>query len=226
MTKKYVIMINEVFVQTLAKFLTNIRQAFTLATTSVLLSRIVRPRLTIPFPLAHRSDVVKATKSWEFYLSRAKARLTKAYLLLNEGKEDEAGEEAWRATVDALNAISVALWNHEIRSHNGLSKLVEELYRLKIVDVTVEYGNATTLHKNFYHIHLGPQVVKACINKVKELIDKIEYTIISLTEDIKAPPWSTIPHNVSHALSNLLPKIEPKSITPRIRIPIPQLKLE
>jgi len=224
MAKKYVILIHEVFIPTLTKFLANVEQILTLTATSVLLSRIVRPKFTIPFPLAHRSDVTKATRDWEFYLSRAKARLTKAYLLLSKRKEDEAGEEAWRATVDALNAISVALWNYEIRSHYGLSKLVEELHRLKIVDIRAEYGNAIALHKNFYHIYLDPQIVEANINKVKELIDKIENTIINLTEDVKALPWTIIPHNIFQSLSNLLVKIECRTITPRIEIP--QLKLK
>jgi len=69
------------------------------------------------------------------------------------------------------------------------SLLVDELYRLRIVDVRTEYGNAASLHKNFYQVHLGRLTVSACINKVRELIDKIEAAITDLVERREVLPW-------------------------------------
>lgn len=138
---------------------------------------VMRVRHLYRFPLLSRRGVVEASRSWDFFLGRAKARLAKAYKLLREGLEDEAGEEAWRATIDAVNALAVVLWDVEIRSHEVMSKLVGKLKEMKIVDITVEYGNADSLHGNYYHPHLDPITVEANINQVERLIEKIEATI-------------------------------------------------
>ena len=191
----------------------------------VLLCSIVRPKFRIPFPLAHRSDVVKTDMDWSFYISRAKARLAKAYSLLSKGVEDEAGEEAWRATIDALNAVSTALWGYEVRSHSGLSKLVDELYRLRIVDVRTEYGNAASPHKNFYQVHLGRLTVSACINRVKELIEKIEAAITDLVERREVLPWRKPLYAALGQLPSSIIRFELKDIVPRIEtLPLPYFR--
>jgi len=139
----------------------------------------VRVKYAPKFPLPYARGVIKSTKPWYLYLNRARARLAKAYRLLNKGLEDEAGEEAWRATVDAINALALALWNVEIRSHETLSKLVGKLKDMNIVDITVEYGNASSLHHNYYQPYMDAITVKANINQVQRLIEKIDRAIKS-----------------------------------------------
>jgi len=201
--------LEEEFISAMVEVLISVKYVFISRLIEVLLYSIVRPKFMISFPLTHRSDVIRMTKDWSFYISRAKARLAKAYSLLSMGVKDEAGEDAWRATVDALNAISVALWGYEIKSHYGLSKLVDELYRLRIVDVRTEYGNAASLHKNFYQVYLGRLTVGACINRVKELIDKIEKAITDLVEEEGALPWGEPLYDVLSRLPSSMIKFKP-----------------
>ena len=148
------------------------------------------PRRFPAFPLRGRRDVAKSRTSWRRLLARAEARLSKAYQLLGRGLEDEAGEEAWRATIDALNALAVALWGYEIHSHEGLGKLVGKLYEHGIVDVRVEFGNAVSLHKNYYHPWMDRTTVEANIGQVRRLIEKVEKVIKQSIEEKLVPPFT------------------------------------
>ena len=117
---------------------------------------------------------IESEKDPKELIRRARKRLLKSYNLLAEGLEDEAGEEAWRAVVDALNAVAVIVWGREVKSHDGLYKLVEKLAEEKLLDVTVEFGNAVSLHKNYYDPNFGVLTVVSNINQVKRLIYKVE----------------------------------------------------
>ncbi|RLE87274.1 MAG: hypothetical protein DRJ67_05145 [Thermoprotei archaeon] len=109
----------------------------------------------------------------EDILSRARARLLKARLLLHKGRAGEACVVAWRATVEAINAVTTALWGERGETPSRLGKLVEKLYVEGIVDVRSEFCNAYALHEDPPRIHLTPLIIEANIKKVEELIDKI-----------------------------------------------------
>ena len=111
-------------------------------------------------------------------LKRAENRLIKARTLITSDLYDEAGEEAWRATMDAINALSTFLWGYEIKSHRGFSVVVEELALKGIIDIRTEYGNAAALHSNYFDPHLGKETVKANIEQVNRLIEKIKTFIL------------------------------------------------
>ena len=168
----------------LAYFTTAFMTSFITNLTAPLFAEIL---LEKPFPFKGRRDVGKSDKDCRFFLTRAEARLAKTYrLLLFENLEDEAGEEAWRAVVDALNAISVALWGYELYSHHVLGMLVEKLKEMDIVDIRGEYGNAVALHKNFYRpVGMGGKLtIEANIRRVERLIVKIRETI-EFYEEVK-----------------------------------------
>ncbi len=117
-----------------------------------------------------------------FRLARARSRLGKAYKLLDEGIEDEAGEDAWRACMDVINALVTALWGYEARSHYGISKLVDKLRELGIVDITTEYGNVSSLHGNYYDPHFGKVTIESNIRQVERLVNKVEEAIRKYVE--------------------------------------------
>lgn len=117
------------------------------------------------------------------YMKRAYKHILKAYKLLGEGIEDEACEEAWRATIEALNAIAVELWGKRIRSHKGLALLVDWLAESGIVDIRVEYGNAGSLHTHYYTLEqLGVSTIRSNILQVEKLIAKIQDALLELKE--------------------------------------------
>ena len=111
----------------------------------------------------------------EDYLNRAANHLSKAYSLYFNDIEDEACEEAWRATVEALNVLSTAFWRRRIISHKGLGIFVDWLYEEAIVDIRVEYSNATSLHAHYYQLdYLSRSTIYANIQQVDRLISKIK----------------------------------------------------
>jgi len=148
-----------------------------------LTSFVITSELHIPeFPLKRERGVIKAREDHRTLLRKAHTGIVKAYKLLNKGLEDEAGEEAWRAAINAINALSVALWNYQIVSHYTLSKFVDVLKEENIVDILVEYGNASSLHQNYYQPHFGRKTVEANIRQVQRLIEKIEEAIYKYRE--------------------------------------------
>ena len=139
------------------------------------------------FPFVGLSGVVDSDRDWLTYLNRAKARLTKARKLLMEGVYDEAGEEAWRATIDAINAATTYLWGKAVRSHYAMGQIVDKLKEMGFVDITSEYGNAGSLHHNYYEQFLGKESVRSNINQVERIIKKIEGAIrASIQEETSA----------------------------------------
>ena len=181
---------------------------------------IVKPKKErIPdFPLKGRSDVVIAETRWELRLARAKSRLSKAYKLLSEGLEDEAGEEAWRACIDTVNALSTALWGYEVRSHHGISKLVDKLKEVGIIDITTEYGNAESLHNNYYDPHFGKMTIESNIRQVERLIDKVEDAIKKYIGIKLIPRLTLIPEIISESILFKPPTI--KLVYPKIPVSV------
>jgi len=129
------------------------------------------------FPLKKRVDVIKSSKDWKDLILQAKLKLTKAYKLLYQGIIDEASEEAWKSVVDSINALCIALWSYEVKSEYALSSIVGKLKELNIVDVTTEFGNAFSLHTNYYNSRFDKYIVEANIKQVEKLITKIEKVI-------------------------------------------------
>ncbi len=127
----------------------------------------------LPPRLQGRRDVAAAGEGWGVRLARARARLAKAWRLLGEGVGDEAGEEAWRAAVDAVNAAAAAAWGVEARSHRALKLMVAELYRIGL-DIRSEFGVAEALHNNYYDPGHPPETLQAMIANVERLVDKVE----------------------------------------------------
>ncbi len=139
-----------------------------------------------PTPPKELKKYMKPTDdSPEDYMNRASNHLLKAYSLYFEGIEDEACEEAWRATIDALNALSVAFWKHRIESHKGLGIFVDWLYEEAIADIRDEYGNASSLHAHYYHLdYLGRATIFANIQQVERLIAKIKEAYSEILPEI------------------------------------------
>ena len=160
------------------------------------------------FPLRGRRDVARSRVGWRRLLVRAEARLSKAYQLLERDLEDEAGEEAWRATIDGLNALSVALWGYEIHSHEGLGRLVGKLYEHGIVDVRVEFGNAVSLHKNYYHPWMNRATVEANLGQVRRLIEKVEEAIEQNIEERLVPLFTPRLEELARLLEQIARPLE------------------
>jgi len=64
-----------------------------------------------------------------------------------------------------------------VRNHYGISKLADKLRELDIVDITTEYGNASSLHSNYYDPHLGKITIESNIRQVERLTGKVEDAI-------------------------------------------------
>ncbi len=173
-----------------------------------ILRHILTPVTSAPFPLRKwRRGYRRSFRNPLMLLKRARQRVFKAYNLVSSGLHDEAGEEAWRAAHDAINALSIHLWGYEIRSHAGFAKVVDELAKNKILDITVEYGNATSLHSNFFDPILGEETVKANITQVERLISKIEAFIFSIN-----PAW--LQQNLINMISKLFVQLPLIPIAP------------
>jgi len=71
----------------------------------------VRPIYTAPpVELRRRGDVERSSLPAVRYAERACSTIEKAVKLLQEGMLDEACEEAWRAVLDSVKALSTLLW--------------------------------------------------------------------------------------------------------------------
>ncbi len=135
-----------------------------------------------PQELLRRSDVVHAEDDWRMLIARARARLAKAHRLLAEGVVDEAGEEAWRAAIDAVNAAAAALWGVSARSHQALRLLVR-LLRERGLDVLTEFGVAEALHSYYYNPGgYGGEEVRDMIGHVERLVEKVEEWVADVIE--------------------------------------------
>jgi hypothetical protein len=132
--------------------------------------------------------LVKATESAESLLVRVSARMDKARSLLEKGVPDEAGEEVWRAVVDAVNAAATALWGVAARSHRAVDYLagrvadyVEKTRGKALAEAfRSAYGNAKSLHSNFYEPGMDPKTVKANMRQAERII-RIVREIVSET---------------------------------------------
>jgi len=119
---------------------------------------------------------VKAERSPEEHMAEARARLQKAYELLKYAP-DEAGEEAWRATLSLINAMSVYLWGIEAKSHKAvrhvkdkIAEFLEAQGHARIANIIrVNFGNAQSLHENYYDPEDNIKTIKANIERVEEL---------------------------------------------------------
>ncbi|AEM38455.1 PaREP1 family protein [Pyrolobus fumarii 1A] len=165
----------------------------------------------LPPRLRGRRDVDAASSGWGTRLARARARLAKAWRLLAEGLGDEAGEEAWRATIDAINAAAIAAWGIEAKSHQALRIIVAELYR-EGLDIRSEFGVAEALHNNYYDPGHPPETLQAMIANVERLIDRVEAWITTRTEKPRLP--------LIQPLAPLLPANLIRSITIPILRPV------
>ncbi len=166
------------------------------------------------FPFRDMRGFSKAELHWRGYLLRARARLSKAYSLISKGLEDEAGEEAWRAAVDAVKAISALLWGLDPQSHQTIGKVVEELCKRGIVDITTEYGNAQALHRNYYEPYMGPVTVRSNIRQVERLIRKVEsavetYSVYASLANTVAKWVTEIVENTAKAVCSIPIGIKP-----------------
>ncbi len=138
--------------------------------------------------LAPIPGIVRAEESPESLLVRAEARIRKAKLLLGKGAADEAGEEAWRAVIDAINAAAAALWGVAAKSHKATGYLVRKIAdyiertwgRERANAFRSSYGNAESLHGNFYDPTFDAKTVEANIRQA-ELIISIARDIVRHT---------------------------------------------
>lgn len=132
--------------------------------------------------LAPISGITRAEERPESLLVRAHARIDKARMLLGRGIIDEAGEEAWRAVVDAINAGAAALWGVVAKSHKATSylegKIAEYLERTQGRDVAdalrSAYGSAESLHNNYYDPRFDAKTVEANIKQAERILQIIK----------------------------------------------------
>ncbi len=163
----------------------------------------------MPARLRGRRDVAPSRVELGVRLVRARARLAKAWRLLAEGVGDEAGEEAWRAAVDAVNAAATAAWGVEARSHAALRIIVAELYRLGL-DIRSEFGVAEALHQNYYEPGHPPETLKAMIANVERLVDRVSNWVAVLRGEWAPPLLPPRPEEASAALLRVLARAAPR----------------
>lgn len=148
--------------------------------------------------LAPIPGIVKAEESPESLLVRAEARMRKAKLLLGKGAADEAGEEAWRAVIDAINAAAAALWGVAAKSHKATGYLVKKIAdyiertwgRERADAFRSSYGNAESLHGNFYNPTFDAKTVEANIRQAERVIS-IARNIVNRTRGGGLPRYFT-----------------------------------
>jgi len=125
---------------------------FILGLTASMPLRILTQSVNVPvrgrFPLPTFPGLSDPEMGWVEYLSRAESRMSKAWALFAKELEDEAGEEAWRAVIDAVHAVTTLAWGKVVRSHAGLKRVVSLLEREGIVKIASEFGNVESLHTN------------------------------------------------------------------------------
>lgn len=118
--------------------------------------------------------------SWVEYLSRAHSRMSKAWKLFAEGLEDEAGEEAWRAVIDAVNAVTTLAWGKIVRSHSGLKRVVGLLDREKIAEIAPEFGIVESLHSNYYEPGYDRYTIRKYLERAERIIEKVRSAVMEL----------------------------------------------
>ena len=90
----------------------------------------------------------------------------------------------------------------------GLEKLVGKLYEYGIADVRVEFGNAVSLHKNYYHPWMDRATVEANLGQVRRLIEKMEEAIERNVEERAVPPFIPDTKTLARLLEQIVSPLE------------------
>ena len=111
------------------------------------------------------------------YREQSRKYLTQAYLELEQGDLCQASEKGWGAAAEMVKAVAESRqWGHKAhwRLLNVIDRLAEEMADKEFLDA---FNAAGALHTNFYEGWLSSSTIGFNLQRVANLVDKLEATL-------------------------------------------------